>query len=143
MILSLGSEGYVALGASLAFEKICRIELSLANARHVSAIVAFGLIYSAVFLWLGWRSFARLELRDVVFGQGGAASNSAGRKRWWLEWLRCRPVGGLLNLIRKELRLQKAVFVLAVIFTVCWLILLVLLQAGLANTPARMENFQL
>src|SRR5439155_6164806 len=40
------------------------------------------------------------------------------------DWLRCRPQGAALNLIRKELRLQKPLFLIAVVFALCWFVAL-------------------
>jgi hypothetical protein len=83
-------------------------------------IVIGGLGYSALFLWLGRRKFLRLELRDAMFGEGVELSGAAAGGRWWSGWLVCRPRGHVLNLMRKELRLQKPVLLITAIFVACW-----------------------
>ena len=80
-----------------------------------------GLIYSGACLLAGRRKFGRLELKDSILGESTNLSSAAvGEGRWW-DWLRIRPTGSLGNLVRKELRLQKPVFVVAAVFSVCWL----------------------
>ena len=96
------------------------------------------MVYSATFLWLGWRKFALLELGDVSFGEGAPLSEALAGEKWWLGWLRCRPTGSLRNLMRKELRLLKPVFLIAAMFSGCWLVTLALLFLQ----PARKETFE-
>ncbi|HWX21657.1 MAG TPA: hypothetical protein VN578_17270 [Candidatus Binatia bacterium] len=90
------------------------------------ALGAGALVYSGLFLWLGWRKFARMELRDAVFGEGVELSAAEVRSWWWSRWLVCRPHSNFLNLLRKEVRLQKPVFLSAAMFLVCWAVGLVL-----------------
>lgn len=96
----------------------------LAFKSHVitGVILIGGLVYSGVFLLLSWRKFARLELRDLGFGEGIELSGAALRGRWWSKWLVCRAQGNVLNLMRKELRLQKVLFIIGALFTGCWLL---------------------
>ena len=89
-----------------------------------------GLSYSGVCLLAGWRKFARLELKDAILGESAILSTAAVREGRWWNWLRMRPTGSLLNLVRKELRLQKPVFVVAAVFSVCWLAVTGLHQWG-------------
>jgi hypothetical protein len=93
------------------------------NAPVVTRIIVIGgLVYSGVFLLLSWWKFARLELRDLIVGEGIELSGAVVRGRWWSKWLVCRAQGNSLNLMRKELRLQKPIFIIAVVFTGCWLL---------------------
>ncbi|MGH7970612.1 MAG: hypothetical protein ACREIC_17945, partial [Limisphaerales bacterium] len=88
---------------------------------HVLLIIFLGApLYSALFLWAGWRRFSRLEIRDAADAVGTATSSRMLDASRWLGWLRCRPGENWLNLARKELRLQKPLAMLAVIFTLCW-----------------------
>jgi len=89
------------------------------------AYVAAGVTYSAFTLWLGWKTFVRMEVRDAP------ASANVTLPGWMTPrklatLLRCQPVGGLRNLIRKELCLQKPIFTIAAIFGVCWFTTLLL-----------------
>ena len=136
IVFSVASQFFVALGTAFALDKIYGPDFSFET---TSAIIVVGSIYSVLFLWLGRRRFAHLELRDVASGEGGFRSERLPGKRWWSDWLRCRPSGMTLNLIRKELLLQKPVFLIAAILTLGWLVtmMLFLLQ------PARKEGFEI
>jgi len=83
-------------------------------------IAVAGLVYSGVFLWLGWRKFTRLELRTGHGGAGGIAGAAGGRERIWFRLLASRPSGPILNLIKKELHLQKIVAQLAGVLVLSW-----------------------
>jgi hypothetical protein len=80
-----------------------------------------GLIYCGIFFRLSWRKFSRLEvsqlLPDTLTG-----SNSLSAHGLRLEWLRCRPTSGLLNLARKEIQLQRPLFIIATIMLTLWLL---------------------
>jgi hypothetical protein len=96
-------------------------------------------LYSGVFLWLGWRRFLHLELRQMFAGARGEAAGGLvlGEIRQ-PQWLRWQGGGPLSNLLRKELHLQKPAFLLATLYCLCWLatIGLILLE------PGRTELFQ-
>ena len=85
------------------------------------ALAVAGLVYSAVFLWLGWRRFVRLEVRSTRFGQTMAQSGIATWNLPWAGMFVSRPGEKVRNLIRKELRLERTIFLLAAVFVVCWL----------------------
>ncbi len=92
-----------------------------------ATIGTVGVLYSFIFLWLGWRKFSRMELRDVLGGDDVSLPRNFPGARALANLLRCRPQNALGNLIRKELRLQKTCFLIAIIFTICWLLTLALL----------------
>jgi hypothetical protein len=92
----------------------------------LALIGGVGALYSAVFLWLGWRKFTRMELRDSVPSEGNWTSVSIPGLRGRLGWLRCRPAGAVRNLIRKEFRLQKPVLTIGALFALCWLAFIIL-----------------
>lgn len=79
-------------------------------------------VYAGLFLWLGWRRFARLEVREPVAADGSGVSGIIVRGGWVTRWLISRPHHNLANLLRKELRLQKPVYLAAAVFTACWLV---------------------
>jgi ABC-type transport system involved in multi-copper enzyme maturation permease subunit len=90
------------------------------------AMLAAGLVYSLVFLYLGWRKFTRLELRATNASEGSHTSNRIHWTNSWLGFLVSRRTGRVPNLMRKELRLQKTIFQLAAVYTFCWLVTLAL-----------------
>jgi hypothetical protein len=83
------------------------------------ALIAAGVVYSAVFLWLGWRKFMRLEVRGGRSYQASALDTTAWRMPL-SGFMVSRPGQPALNLCRKELRLEKPAFQLAAVFLVCW-----------------------
>src|ERR1043166_4038234 len=97
----------------------------LSDSLITGAVVVTGLIHSAFFLWLGHRKFVRLELADITFGEG-ISDRPGSLISWWPDALRCRANSPFLNLVRKELRLQKTVFVIAGVLLLCWIITLLL-----------------
>src|SRR6185369_5414993 len=61
-----------------------------------------------------------LEIRAPDFGDLGLVPSVS---RWRLPWSRflvCRPTTRVLNLVRKEFHLQKAIVQLACVFALCW-----------------------
>jgi hypothetical protein len=78
------------------------------------------LCYAGVMLWLGWRLLARFQ------ATGGTASDDllmAGpdvMSGAWACWLNCRPSGAVLNLIRKELRLLRPVWLITLLAALGW-----------------------
>jgi hypothetical protein len=76
--------------------------------------------YAGVMLWLSWRSLARFQ---VTGGMGCDDLLTAGPEVMpgaLADWLRCRPTGALLNLIRKELRLLRPLWLISLLAAVGW-----------------------
>lgn len=103
----------------------------------ITAYIGAGAVYSAITLWLGWRKFAGLEVRDAPEWQPVSLPDWVTPKRL-ATLLRCQPTGNLLNLIRKELGLQKPVLVIAVVTSACWMLTLVLFMLQ----PSRAQTFE-
>jgi|ERR1051326_990027 ABC-type transport system involved in multi-copper enzyme maturation permease subunit len=99
---------------------ICAVErIGVSETAQIAIMIAAGVIYSTFFLWLSWRKFSRLEIRQVSPDSLGSAKSLAGLGLR-VSWLRCRPTSGLLNLIRKEIHLQKSLFMLAAVLGAVW-----------------------
>jgi hypothetical protein len=77
-------------------------------------------IYSAMFLRAGWLRFARFEVKDTALAESLPEGRISKLTESWFSWLHCRADKGWLNLVRKELWLQKPLLLLAGIFAVCW-----------------------
>ena len=103
----------------------------------ITAYISAGAVYSAFTLWLGWRKFAELEVRDAPEWQPVSLPDWVTPKRL-AALLRCQPAGKLSNLIRKELGLQKPVLVIAVVTSACWMLTLVLFMLQ----PSRAQTFE-
>src|ERR1051325_3638163 len=138
LVFTLAGQFLVGLAAVYAIGRTYGPDFQFEDPRISVLILSVGLIYSATFLWLGWRKFARLEFSDVAFGEVWPLSSAMPGQRRWSDWLRCRPTGGLLNLVRKEVRLQKPVFMVAATFSLFWLVAFALLFLQ----PTRQDLFE-
>lgn len=92
----------------------------------VTAYVCAGALFSALTLWLGRRTFTRMEMRDAPASANLALPDWMTPKKL-ATILHCQPTGNLQNLVRKELGLQKPVFTIAVVLTACWIVTFLLL----------------
>lgn len=101
---------------------------------RLTSLMVAGATYSGVFLWLGWRKFAQMEIRDVTMSKSLSLPEWVTFRKLAM-LLRCQPTGSLRNLLRKEVCLQKPILTIAAVFVVCWLVTLGLF----ALQPARTE----
>jgi ABC-type transport system involved in multi-copper enzyme maturation permease subunit len=91
------------------------------TARSIAAFLV--LCYAAVMLWLGRRQLGRFQ---VTGGMAGDDLLMAGPTLlpWAMAgWFRCRPAGAVLNLIRKELRLLRPLWLITPLGLVSWMYL--------------------
>jgi len=108
----------VAVAAPIAW--IHGQEAAFDDSQTFPALVAAGVVYSAVFLWLGWRKFNSLEVRGASSYQASGIFDTTSWRMPWSHLLVAQPGQPVLNLVRKELRLEKPVVQLAAVFVVCW-----------------------
>ncbi len=91
------------------------------------AAVFLCLCYAGAMVWLGRR--ALLKFQDV---DGASPADPLEKASAWLlpqsvsDWFRCRPQGLALNLVRKELRLLRPVWLLGVLNVIAWTFLFAL-----------------
>jgi hypothetical protein len=131
---TLGGMVFTAFAQLIAFGLLAFVaeKIDIPNSAQLPLLSIIGVIYGAVFFVLSWRKFANLELSHISPSDfGGAKSLTARPSR--LSWLRCRPTSGLLNLVRKEIQLQRPLFIIAAIHLVLW----VLTYAWLLLEPTR------
>jgi len=74
-------------------------------AAAVIAICVFGLFYAVLVLWLGARKLARFQVTGGSDDSDLLMAGPSVMPEVLARWLRFRPSGAFLNLIRKELRL--------------------------------------
>ena len=86
-------------------------------ARMVAAL----LCYAGVMLWLGRRTLARFQVTGATAGDDLVMAGPDVMPGAWAGWLRSRPTGSWLNLIRKELRLLRPVWLLTLLTTIGWI----------------------
>ncbi len=101
---------------------------------QVLVFAAVGMVYSGALLWLGWRKFAEMEIRDVPTSKSLTLPEWITFRKLAMP-LRCQPTGNLRNLLRKEVCLQKPILTIAAVFAGCWFVALGLF----ALQPARAE----
>lgn len=143
MVLTGGCQFAVALGVTGMIYGCYKMlgldpeDPALARWPTIVAYVSAGVVYAAFTLWLGWRKWAELEARDAPEWQPVSLPAWVTPKKL-ATLLRCQSAGNLANLIRKELSLQRPVFVIAVFTSACWILTLMLFILQ----PARAELFQ-
>lgn len=85
---------------------------------------AFALLcYSGVMLWLGGRKLARFQVTGGLAGEDLLMAGQGVMPVALAEWFRCRPTGAVANLIRKELRLLRPVWLISMLAVPVWICL--------------------
>jgi hypothetical protein len=98
-------------------------KLGVPDEKQVQVFEAAGIIYSVIFCWLSRRQFTRYQLQDGTPGMKMPAHDASGisKSAWWIpRWLICQPAGQVMNFVRKELMLQRPVFLIAGVLTAAW-----------------------
>ena len=96
------------------------------TARSVGALAL--LCYAAVMLWLGRRTLARFQLTGGMAGDDLLMAGPSVMPERLAGWFRCRPTGVVRNLIRKELRLLRPLWLITPMGMVGWMYLSMLGQ---------------
>lgn len=91
------------------------------TARSVTAF-AF-LCYIGVMLWLGRRTLARFQVTGGMAGEDLLMAGPDVMPGAMAGWSRCRPTGAVLNLIRKEVRLLRPVWLVSLLGLFGWICL--------------------
>lgn len=71
-------------------------------------------------MWLGRRMFLRFQIAEGPQGEVGLATAARFIPRFAIDWLRCRPRGAILNLIRREVGLLRVLWLLSLLSFVTW-----------------------
>ncbi|MGH9669088.1 MAG: hypothetical protein ACRD3A_03140 [Terriglobales bacterium] len=108
-------------GAVLAWWTLGR-EPSPAETRFALSICTLiALCYGGLMLWLGRRKLTRFQVTGGVAGSDLLMAGPIWIPEALAGWLRCRPNGVALNLIRKELRLQRPIWLIAPVVVLSWI----------------------
>jgi hypothetical protein len=97
---------------------------------HAAAIVAistFALCFSALMLWLGERKLTRFQVTGGSSGEDLLVAGPSVMPEAVAEWVRCRPSEALLNLVRKEFRILRPLWVIE-LFAVIYLAFLAIFR---------------
>jgi hypothetical protein len=78
------------------------------------------LVYAGLMLWLGWRKLASFQAIGDMAGDDLLTAGPDLLPGAWLGWLRFRPSGGILNLLRREFRLLRPVWLISLLVAVGW-----------------------
>jgi len=79
------------------------------------------LLFSPVFLFLGWKLFARLQYASTADFELPASVQTMAGKRLLAFILRIKPTSPLFNLTTKELAFYKPVLVMGLLFSLLWI----------------------
>jgi ABC-type transport system involved in multi-copper enzyme maturation permease subunit len=95
----------------------------LAASTFIATMDFVSLGYAGLMLWLGWRKLARFQAIGEMAGDDLLTAGPDVLPVVWFSWLRCRPTGAVLNLMRKELRLLRPVWLISMLAAVVWVCL--------------------
>jgi hypothetical protein len=104
------------------------------TARSIAAFLVLG--YAGVMLWLGRRTLARFQATGGMAGDDLLMAGPKVMPEALAGLLRCRPTGAVLNLIRKELRLLRPLWLIAPLGLVGWMCLSMLGKLERGSVPA-------
>jgi hypothetical protein len=120
-VLTVACQFLSLLVVKVVISQLSGTDVWLEDTRFAAFVFLGTPLYSAVFLWAGWKKFCRLEVKDVFYEESPRIPAFGGIEHAWSRFLRCRAGEGILNLARKELRLQKPLLMLATVFCACYL----------------------
>jgi hypothetical protein len=101
----------------------------------VVSIAAFAfLCYAGVMLWLGRRKLARFQVTGGMAGDDLVMAGPHMMPGAWAGWFRCRPTGVVLNLVRKELRLLRPLWLITLLNVTVWICLSCSDRPGIPNS---------
>ena len=92
--------------------------LSPVNTIVVPTVAIF--CYAGAMLWLGGRMLARFQVTGGMASDDLLMAGPDVMPGALAGWLRCRPTGAVLNLIRKELRLLRPVWLISLLAAAGW-----------------------
>jgi ABC-type transport system involved in multi-copper enzyme maturation permease subunit len=81
----------------------------------VSIATIFLLCYAGAMLWLGRRKLVRFQVTGGMAGDDLLMAGPSVMPEALAGWFRCRPTGAVLNLIRKELRLLRPLWLITLL----------------------------
>jgi ABC-type transport system involved in multi-copper enzyme maturation permease subunit len=86
------------------------------------SLATFALLsYAGVMLWLGRRRLAQFEVTGGMVGDDLLMAGADTMPGAGAGWLRCRPTSAFLNLIRKEFRLLRPVWLISLLAVPVWI----------------------
>ncbi len=122
LALNINLAYFVILGPVLAYSTAEEWEEILGNLSPGRLwTVAFPtLCYAGVMLWLGGRKLARFQVTGGMAGDDLLMAGPSVMPEALAGLFRCRPTGPFLNLIRKELRLLRPLWLITLLTALGW-----------------------
>jgi hypothetical protein len=125
-----------ALGSQVLFWGWGYSKLAASALMATMSFVSLG--YAGLMLWLGWRKLARFQAMGDMAGDDLLTAGPQMLPGALVSWLRCRPTGAVFNLIRKEFRLLRPVWLISLLAAVGWACLALW---GLLHPPGLTRSF--
>ncbi|HEY6946463.1 MAG TPA: hypothetical protein VI431_15090, partial [Candidatus Acidoferrum sp.] len=95
-------------------------------AATITAIASFSICFAGLMFWLGARKLARYQVTGGSGGEDLMMSGPTVVPEAVAEWFRCRPTGAFINLMRKEFRLLRPLWLIELPVVMYWASLAVL-----------------
>jgi hypothetical protein len=110
--MTIAVQGFIVLAGLMVYRPSWGVTPVLA--------VVLLLCYAGVTLWLGRRMLARYQATGVAAGDDLLIAGPDVMPGVLAGWLRCRPTGVIFNLIRKEIRLLRPVWLATILAALGW-----------------------
>lgn len=92
--------------------KVGTAEFPLIPSPPAALVAAVSMSFAALMLWLGAQKLARFQVTGAISGEDLLVAGPSLMPEAVTDWFRCRSSGAILNLIRKEFRLLRPVWVI-------------------------------
>jgi hypothetical protein len=135
LILDVGGQVFFW---GLGYSKLAASTFIATFSTFIATMSVVFLGYSGLMLWLGWRKLKRFQAIGDMAGDLLAAGPQV-LPGALVSWLRFRPTGAVLNLIRKEFRLLRPVWLISLLAALGWACLTLL---GLVHPRGLTRNFE-
>ena len=97
-------------------------------------------LYALLMLWLGARKLAHFQLKGEGVGDDLQMAGPSFLPEAWARSLRCRPTGAVVNLIRKEVRTLRPLWLLSSLAVLYIIVMAVLRLLPETDAPAVAEG---
>lgn len=91
----------------------------------ITAISSFSICFAGLMFWLGARKLARFQVTGGSGGEDLLMSGPTLMPEGAAEWFRCQPTGAFVNLMRKEFRLLRPLWLIEIPVVLYWAFLAV------------------
>jgi len=136
---TIGGFALYGIGCSLVFQipyvifQVCNFNyLHFSPAETMRVIYVGGAIITSVYaplmLWLGRRKLVQFQLTGGTAGDDLLMAGPNVVPEYLVRWFRCRPTGATLNLVRKELRLLRPLWMIMILVIPVWVCVTIIIQ---------------